>query len=100
VEIPSFVDVRAKPFWYCRLDAMTAQTTCWTATMHVREMIEAVGDSSMRTHYRVDHLVRAARRGRAAIAARCTSCFRESKPGRATIRSSTRACNHSPLSAY
>ncbi|HET6333885.1 MAG TPA: Fic family protein [Polyangiales bacterium] len=57
VEIPSFVDVRGKPFWYCRLDAIDRATHTLDRRDAVREMIEAVGDMSVRTQYRVDQWI-------------------------------------------
>ncbi|HET8939433.1 MAG TPA: Fic family protein [Polyangiales bacterium] len=57
VEIPGFVDTRARPFWYCRLDAIDRATHTLDRRDAVREMIEAVGDTSVRAQYRVGQLI-------------------------------------------
>ena len=57
VEIPGFVDARDKPFWYCRLDAIDRATHTLDRRDAVREMIEAVGDTSVRAQYRIRQLI-------------------------------------------
>jgi Fic family protein len=57
VLIPGFVDAKGKGFWFCRLDAIDRATHALDRRDAVREMIEAVGDSSIRAQYRVDQLI-------------------------------------------
>src|SRR6185312_14646214 len=57
VEIPGFVDTQGRPFWYCRLDAIDRATHTLDRRDAVREMIEAIGDTSLRAQYRVGQLI-------------------------------------------
>lgn len=57
VPIPGFVDAKGAGFWFCRLDAIDRATHALDRRDAVREMIEAVGDPSIRAQYRVDQLI-------------------------------------------
>ena len=57
VQVPGFMDEKGKPFWFCRLDAIDRATHQLDRRDAVREMLEAVGDDTTRTHYRIDQLI-------------------------------------------
>jgi Fic family protein len=57
VLIPGFVDVRERPFSFCRLDAIDRATHQLDRRDAVRAMVEAIGDDAVRTEYRIDQLM-------------------------------------------
>jgi Fic family protein len=57
VLVPGFADQQRRPFWFCRLDAIDRATHQLDRRDAVREMIDAIGDDSVRTQYRVDQLI-------------------------------------------
>ncbi len=57
VVVPGFVDERGTPFWFCRLHSIDRATHQLDRRDAVREMIQAIGDESVRTQYRIDQLI-------------------------------------------
>jgi Fic family protein len=57
VLIPGFLDSEGRPFSFCRLDAIDRATHQLDRRDAVREMVEAIGDPSVRAEYRIDQLM-------------------------------------------
>lgn len=56
VPITSF-DNKGEPFWFCRLDAIERATHRLDRRDHVRPMLDAIGDASIREQRRIDQLI-------------------------------------------
>lgn len=57
VIVPGFKDAHHAPFWFCRLDAIDRATHQLDRRDAVREMVERIGDDTIRTEYRIDQLM-------------------------------------------
>jgi Fic family protein len=57
VPIQGFADESGGAFWFCRLDAIDRATHKLDRRDAVREMLESVGDDSLRAQYRIDQLI-------------------------------------------
>jgi Fic family protein len=57
VEIPDFLSVDGERFWYCRMDAIDRATHELDRRDATREMLDAIGDETVRRSYRIGQLI-------------------------------------------